>query len=162
MEERYRQEKWLFAFFMEGLSAIECLYYGLYFLGAIADPQNFDTGINRRDVNPGFVATRFAEAFPSDLSTKLAEVDGSDEIKLWRLVRNVLTHRGIPPRQHSLGEASVWGFSEVPSLSDAASRLLDPDQILERRKGVGAAVGAIVEAAVPFVETRVHVTSAES
>ena len=41
IEDRYRQEKWLFAFFFEGLSAIECLYYGLYFVGALTESPLF-------------------------------------------------------------------------------------------------------------------------
>jgi hypothetical protein len=148
-EERYRQEKWLFAFFVEGLSAIECLYYGLYFLGALADPQKFDATIDRKLVTPGLVTASFETAFPSEFSTALKAVESGEELNLWRHVRNVLTHRRAPPRHHSLGEPSLWGLSE------AASRLLDPEQLGERREELAAAVFAIAEAAAPFVEGHV-------
>lgn len=151
-EDRYHQEKWLFGFFTEGLSAIECLYYGLYFIGALANPQMFDTEINRHRIKPRFVAAKFAAAFPcEDLSTRLGEVDTGEEITLWRGVRNVLVHQGAPGRHHFLGrEPSLWGLSE------AASRLLEPEQISTRRERVGAAVVAIAEAAVPFVQAQVQ------
>jgi hypothetical protein len=37
MPVRYRQERLLFAFFCEGLSCLECFYYGFYFVGAMTD-----------------------------------------------------------------------------------------------------------------------------
>lgn len=150
IDERYRQEKWLFAFFVEGLSAIECLDYGLYFLGALTDSKGFDAGIDPRAVTIDFVASRFAAVFPSDLATRLNEVASGDELKLWKDVRNVLAHRGAPPRHFVMGGATSWGLSE------AASQLLDPDRLTERRERLGEAVTGIVEAALPFVQE--HVT----
>jgi len=149
IEDRYHQEKWLFAFFFEGLSAVECLYYGLYFVGALTESPQFDPGVDPRTVKTGYVAQQFSAAFPSDLAAKLTEVARGEEFKLWTLIRNVLAHRGVPARNFSIGGehsgAVLWGLPE-------AAEILDPDELLQRRENVGSMITQIAEVAVPFVQ----------
>src|SRR5262249_58247898 len=43
---RYEQERDLFCFYAEGLTALECFYYGLYFVGTHADASAFPSHVN--------------------------------------------------------------------------------------------------------------------
>lgn len=104
LPERYEQEKLLFNFFAEGLSSLECLYYGVYFVGALVDPVGIDPERDPRDVVPRFVTERFEKVFPTELVTpRLRQVLDSPEQAEWRGVRNVLTHRTAPGREHHEG-----------------------------------------------------------
>lgn len=62
--ERARQEIALFAFFSSGLSALECLGYGLYFVAAIVDPAAFTRPPHK--IWFGDVANAYQERFESD------------------------------------------------------------------------------------------------
>jgi hypothetical protein len=155
--ERYLQEKWLFAFFFEGLSALECLYYGLYFIGALANPRRVDPTIKRRDVVPRFVANTYGSAYPQELLTqRLNTVVVSTDFREWGRIRNALGHRGAPGRTFYEGGAEHgqvdWNLP-VPKLDIA--RVLNPDELERRREWLGAAIAEIVTAAAAFVRTHV-------
>ena len=125
-----------------GLSAVECLYYGLYFVGAFTESDRLNASIERHRFKTAHVAAQFSAAYPSDLAATLTEVVRSEEFEFWTLVRNVLAHRGVPPRQHS--DAVLWGLPE-------AAEILNPDQLVERRENLGSMITQIAAVAVPFV-----------
>lgn len=145
--ERYEQEKLLFDFYVEGLSAVECLYYGVYFVGALVDAAHVDPGIDKRRIVPGYVTDCFETAFPMDaITTTLRAVADDPEFRDWRDVRNTLTHRAAPGRDFRTGgedEGTYWMGGE-----------LDPDGIAGRRAWLSSAVVAVLVPFEGFVSTR--------
>lgn len=78
MPERYRQERLLFSLFSEGLSCLECFYYGFYFVGAMCDPATFDPEVDRRSIGPARVAELYLARFGGDqLTASMLEVLGA-------------------------------------------------------------------------------------
>lgn len=145
MPERYRQERLLFAFFSEGLSCLECCYYGLYFVGALVDAQSFDPRVVPRSVTPAFVTQKYGARFGGDpLTEAMRGVDQSAEADAWRKVRNVLSHRSSP------GRAFFKGGPQSGSV-DWMGGDLSADAIRERRTWMAAAVATILVPAVDFV-----------
>lgn len=132
--ERARQEIALFAFFSSGLSALECLGYGLYFAAAIVDPAAFTRPPHK--IWFGAVANAYQERFASDrIAGELARVSASTELESWRRARNVLMHREAPGRHHTLGGPSGWldeplstatTFDRRAWLAGTLTALLDP------------------------------------
>jgi hypothetical protein len=113
--ERYEQERALYGFFSNGLSSLECLYYGLCFVGELLRPGEFSAPSDPRGITPRLVASLYGERWPeSPLSQGLTHVDGSDQLADLRGIRNILSHRAAPGRHHSLslggegGQVSLW------------------------------------------------------
>ena len=99
--ERYRQERLLFSVFTEGLSCVECLYYGLYFVGAMADPAAFDADVDPRAVTTKRVVLAYEQRFAGeDLTGVLASVHADAETESWRV-------RAQPPRPSRLPRPGV-------------------------------------------------------
>jgi hypothetical protein len=155
--ERHRQETALFGFFYEGLSCLECLYYALYFVGCLADASHFDVNINRRRLEPEFVARRYTGRYPTDrLAQSLAAVETSAEFDEWEAIRNFMSHRGLPGRTFYEGGASHRRVDwNVPIQNVDVSKLLDPDELQQRRDWLGRAVTEIVDAADAFARQHV-------
>jgi hypothetical protein len=98
---QYRQDADLFGFFMNGLAALESLYYCLFAMGSRLSPPDFPfaTDADFRKVNPTNVAPAFARAYPGDaLTIALLRVLATPGFKEWTEVRNVLAHRVAPGR----------------------------------------------------------------
>jgi hypothetical protein len=147
--ERYRQERLLFSMFTEGLSCVECLCYGLHFVGAMVDPAAFEPGIDPRDVKVGLVVRGYEGRFPDeDLTFALAAVNADPEMESWRNVRNVLSHRASPGRTIIAGDpaAEAQWFGED----------LTGDVIRARRVWLGDTISAVLAPAVPFVREYVR------
>lgn len=118
--ERARQEIALFTFFSSGLSALECLGYGLYFVAAIVDPAAFTRPPDKIWFHD--VANAYQERFESDsIAGELARVNGSTELESWRRARNVLVHREATWRHHTLGGPSAW-LDEPLSIATTSDR----------------------------------------
>jgi len=150
--ERYEQEKLLYNFFAEGLSSLECLYYGVYFAGALVGPTDMDPQRNPRDVVPKFVTERFEDVFPTELVTsRLRQVLDSADHAVWKTVRNVLTHRVAPGREHHEGGPTS---GNTYWLGD----LLDPESFATRRAWLSGALTEILEGFEVF--TRTHLAGA--
>jgi hypothetical protein len=133
--ERYNQERWLFGFFFQGYSAIECFYYGMFFVGAIANPEAFVSDIPRKQVTPRTVASRFGSAFPGTaLATAMNAVVVSAEFEEWGIIRNILGHRGAPGRAFFSGgpEETLWNLP-----LDGGPLRFDPSGLEERRRWLG-------------------------
>ena len=156
--ERLRQENNLFSFYAFGLSCLESLCYGIYFVGSIADPAKVPSGVNRRDVTPSFVARAFNDAFPNELiAMTLNQLMANSEFKNWSAIRNALSHRGAPTRTHYEGggpPSSVDWNLPITQLDLSEEPL--PATIQMRRDWLGATVTEIVDAATTFAHA--HIT----
>lgn len=140
--ERARQEIALFAFFSSGLSALECLGYGLYFVAAIVDPTAFTLPAHK--VGFRAVAKAYQERFESDsIAEELARVNGSTELDSWRRARNVLIHREATKRHHTLGGPSAW-LDEPLSIATTS----------DRRAWLAGALTALLDPANDFATAR--------
>jgi|RhiMetdeSRZDD1v2_1073273.scaffolds.fasta_scaffold473895_2 hypothetical protein len=150
--ERYMQEKWLFAFFYEGLSALECLYYAMYFVGTYADAATFSVEVRRKSIEPSFVASRYLKAFPDEpLSTTLERICASSDLGDWAEIRNVLSHRGHGGRTlYSGGERSRQADWNLPLEREQLRNVLELDELERRRQWLVAASGDVVLAADSF------------
>jgi hypothetical protein len=136
--ERYEQEKLLYSFFSEGLSSLECLYYGAYFAGSLVAASQLDPTKDARDITPVFVTRKFEAAFPGErVTATLRRVLDDAEYRAWKDFRNVLTHRAAPGREHHEGGPSS---GNTYWLGD----LLDPASFSARRIWLAASLTAIL------------------
>ncbi len=147
--ERYRQERLLFSFFVEGLSCIECFYYGFYFVGAMIDPAAFDPEVDGRKVTTARVVRGYRGRFRNErLTASLQAVNASAEMVVWRDVRNILAHRASPGR----------GFFEGGPRSGEADWLganLSSDTVHARRSWLADIMVSLLEPAAEFVQREV-------
>ena len=150
--ERYKQEKWLFAFFYEGLSALECLFYALYFLGAHVDPETFALDARRQDITPRFVTKRFETRFGKEaLTAELRATLDDEEYGNWLDIRNILSHRGHGGRTvYAGGPRSRQSDWNLPISEAQATAILDPAELERRRAWLGERVARILKAAHTF------------
>lgn len=139
--ERYRQDHDLFGFVVSALSTLECFFFASYCIGSLLDTTLFPLS-QAKDLKfyPKDVAEQFGKAFPNELlSSKMKDCLSSDEFKQLSDLRNVLAHRGTPPRKHFFGTGNTDKPSAIPgNLVDLASgwrydfsldpRCLDPYQ----------------------------------
>ncbi len=117
-EKRYAQERALFEFFAALVSTAEVLCYCSYAIAGMANDTAFPlvTEKDRRSVDPQLTKEKFAATYPTEAIT--ATLDGmlntyADANKM----RNVLSHRGSPPRATYLGGPKdghvEWGPFEI-------------------------------------------------
>ncbi len=153
--ERYQQEKWLFAFFVEGLSAFECFAYALYFVGALAAPTAFTAHLDPKRITLKFVARRYAAAFAgSELATQLSTLRASVEFDEWSTTRNILGHRGAPGRHFYSGGPNS-GSTRWKLPVPLARSILAPSELERRREWFGTRIASIAEAADRFAAEHV-------
>ena len=104
LEERYRQEKQLFGFFVSGLSALESFCFFMFFAGATRNAAAFQTGSPKQIRNICRVTTQaaYTAAFPGDAITRaLISLNASPWVAEWDAWRNILIHRIAPGRVFS-------------------------------------------------------------
>jgi len=104
--ERYRQERDLFAFFSNGVSAVDASFYGLFAIGAFLSPNHFPMTApeDQQRVSAGSTRGAYAKAFPGDpILTVLDALSKNAAYQEWRDVRNTLTHRAAPGRRMYVG-----------------------------------------------------------
>lgn len=100
--ERVKQEEWLFNFFVEGQSSLECTLYGAYFLASLVDPSGVAEEIDPQRITTKYVRSVFAERFATEpINARLDAVLDSSKYKDWTTARNILAHRLAPGRHHS-------------------------------------------------------------
>jgi hypothetical protein len=123
--ERARQEKALFAFFSSGLSALECLGFGLYHVGAIVDPHGFTA--QPKNIWLSTVVKSYGAQFQGErIAAELSAVEGSAGLREWKNARNILMHQVSPPRSHFARLEDTLGSTAEP-----------PDNALERSDWLG-------------------------
>lgn len=105
-EERYIQGKALFGFFVNVVSIIECFFFSTYCIASILEPGVFSIleAEKLRLISPSYVHTKFQTCFPKDcISIMMGKcIKDPTYIKIGE-VRDVLTHRGMPPRSFYRG-----------------------------------------------------------
>jgi hypothetical protein len=144
--ERYIQERELFCFFVTGMSAIECLCYGLFAIGSMLDKEAFPfvTIEDRKAITPERTASRFRTTFSREnITSTLKRLTESQDYQRWRTIRNILSHRSTPGRQFFRGGArdgeAVWG--EI---------MIDQNTTVSRRRWLAGAVRDLLEATDSF------------
>jgi len=103
---RYEQERELFNFFTNGLSAIETLGYMLYMICSIDKPNDFKVikkdlwKIKLKNKSEECTVGKLKTFYPEEnITQELEKLINSQEYKEWVEVRNVLMHRETPPRK---------------------------------------------------------------
>ncbi len=128
--ERYRQEQHLFGFFVNGLSAIESICYGLFAIASMENPAAFPmtTPEQKRAVKPKSTARGLSTHFPTEgVGGVLGALIATQDYEDWQSIRNVLAHRQSPSRQirASVGfprhDDALWGSSGIP-LNNSTTR----------------------------------------
>ena len=103
--QRFIQEEALFFFFVAGLSAIESLCYGLYFIAAMVDQNSFPTN-NKRKIIPEETSRCLRATFPYEsITSTLGGLLESSDFTDWNEIRNILAHRISPSRTFRIGGA---------------------------------------------------------
>ncbi|HEX9988727.1 MAG TPA: hypothetical protein VGE45_09655 [Chloroflexia bacterium] len=99
--EHYVQDRELFGFFITGLSAIECCYYGLHAVGNLLNAKTFPMGDEpqKKVVDLKKTVERFKKAFPDDkFHEEMGSICSMKQYLEWNNIRNVLAHRLLPGR----------------------------------------------------------------
>jgi len=147
---RYHQERELFNFFMNGLSAIECICYGLFSIGAMIDPAQFPfaTNAKRRVVEPKETSKCYNAVFPKEaLSHCLATMIQAPEYKDWHDMRRLLFHRIHPGRTFYRGRTSM-------PTSWLKGKSIDQNSTAIPRKWLASALKELLAEADSFVSSR--------
>jgi len=100
-DDRYRQERQLFGFFVSGIAALDSFNFFMYFTAAHLRPADFRTqetghikAITRKSTEKAF-----AKEFPNETITiALTNLISDPKVKEWEDCRNVLAHRSAPGR----------------------------------------------------------------
>ena len=115
-DDYYRQERALFGFFVSGLSCIESFAFALHAIGSFYRPSTFRlTEESLRKVSPNTVAKALEDSYPCALVTIVINRLVEDAtFQTWKEIRNVLSHRAVPPRDITFslksGMQSTWNL----------------------------------------------------
>jgi hypothetical protein len=139
---RFTQDDALFHFAVSSLSAIECFFTAAYCVGSLAHPESFPI-VRASDLHfgPVDVANRFRTVSPLErISTLMKSALDDDNFKKLRDLRNVLAHRGTPPRQHYAdvsigfdGRPVVKKGSTIPANLKALPKDWDYSESIDKR-----------------------------
>lgn len=129
---RFHQDRALFAFFVNGLSSLECFCYAAYGIGALVEPPLFKVGPNDlAGINPKKTKDQFAGSSMSGapITSSLDQLLQDREYDKWRQNRNVLAHRIQPGRiiQMSVGESFDGTTKMLPTPPDSLDLSLSID-----------------------------------
>ena len=101
--ERYEQDHSLFGFFTCAISSLDCLFFACYCAANLYDETDFpiQSKNDLRKISPENVAKNYRKLFPDmNVSLEMQNCVSSEIYKEIKDRRDVLTHRGTPPRQH--------------------------------------------------------------
>lgn len=99
---RYRQERDLFGFFVSAGSVFDAYAFGMYAIGALLVPNNFSLAEEWK-IDWKSTTTRYRDAFSNDPILRVLDNIWNDSaFEDIRNVRNVLTHRAVPPRHFTM------------------------------------------------------------
>jgi hypothetical protein len=154
IEDRYRQEKQLFGFFVSGIAALESFNFFLYFAAAHLRPATFlvKTPADIRAISRKATTEGFEKEFPGDsLTVALAKLAKDPALKEWVGVRNVLAHRTAPGR---VVYASFGSIAHAPApdwkIDRAGSIKIDESLTPSRLQWLVGTLADLVSAADPF------------
>lgn len=97
-EDQYRQDKYLYCFFVNGLSTVETLTYALFALGALALPSEFSIR-NEQNITPLTTKQKYNRFFSGEqIRNMLNNLLSSSEYEELKNVRNYIAHRKAASR----------------------------------------------------------------
>jgi hypothetical protein len=160
-EDRYQQGKDLFGFFMNAVSVFECFFYSAYCIASILESKRFPIS-EPQDLKfyPDDVVKKFVTAFTDDrLSKDMSQCIGNPVYTDMKVMRDVLAHRGSPPRRfYAGGERN--GLATMPDnvkgLPDTwqFERPVDAGTTASYHGWISQELGFLMEAAVEFCKQR--------
>lgn len=156
LDQRYRQERYLFGFFGNGFSTFESFFYGMFAIGAMLDPSTFPLSLPKEQqaVSPASTNRAYLRAFVGDpILTVFQGVLDDTAYREWKEVRNVLTHRTAPGRTIFV---SIDSDAELPAVWKINNIPLDVNTVSTRRAHAARLLGVLLNAAVNFVEARIR------
>jgi hypothetical protein len=146
-EDRYLQERALFGFFANAVSAVESCCFSIYHLGQMRQPTAFtepDCG-----VTVGVTAAAVATAFRgTPLNTELSNLSGDGNWLSLKKIRNTLVHRESPGITIFIGAA---GTPPRPAEWTDRGVVLEPALVDDPRAWLGAAITRLVGVTLTFV-----------
>lgn len=116
VNERFRQDHDLFVFVTSAVSTVECFFFASYCLASLVNPASFPIS-NERDLKfyPRDVSSLFQKLFPTDsIASSMSSCIAAPEFLVLQDLRNVLAHRGTPPRTHFAGNGPEDTPSAIP------------------------------------------------
>ncbi|TRZ52211.1 MAG: hypothetical protein D4S01_03280 [Dehalococcoidia bacterium] len=162
-EERYNQGKALFGFFVNALSVIECFFYSTYCIASILKPDVFPIS-KSKDLKfyPKDVASKYGTCFSGDcLSIKMNQCLHESKYKEMKDMRDVLTHRGMPPRAFYVG-GDRDGMATMPvNIKDPSDQWhfdlpVDAQTTAVHRQWLCGKLNSLMAAAVDFCNQRLN------
>ena len=133
---RYSQERDLFGFVSNAYSMFDAFHYGMFAIGSFLVPATFplSTPDDERKVNFGSTSRAYASAFNGDPIVGYFATFSSDPVRQdLDAVRNMLTHRAVPPRAFRL----TVGRSSTPAATVTRLMLeLDQNTTATRAKNI--------------------------
>jgi hypothetical protein len=125
---RYEQDHALFMLAVTALSAIECCYFAAFCIGHVVEPTSIPLSDPKQlKLYPENVLDRLRKSsFAADaLVATLAGVVDEPEYDQLKLFRDVLAHRGTPPRRAFLSASGPDIPSTIPANPKALAKAWD-------------------------------------
>jgi len=148
-EIRAEQEEAIFNFFMAGFSIIDTLGYAMYAIAGYANASRFPlTDEMKPNVNLVMVMEKFRAYFKNEkITSSMKGILESQEYGEWKVVRNILMHRGQPGRKiHAGGEEN--GVAEwITGIA------VDENLLSGRLEWVSSAIGELMESLLDLAST---------
>ena len=92
-EQRYQQDREMFEFHANGYGALDCLFYGMYFVAELVKPAEFDVS-DLKKITAKATADLFDKHFAGEpLTVALHETFYCEDYADWGELRNILAHR---------------------------------------------------------------------
>jgi hypothetical protein len=152
-EERYRQERALFGFFVSGIAALDSFSFFLHFAAAHIRPTKFPTTFEQvRQVSLKSTAKAFGHEFSNEtMAHTINNLISDARFKEWERFRNVLAHRSAPGRNVY---ASVGSSQPDPAadwkIGSSNNVKIDPDLTPPRLVWLVSSLNDLVIAADQF------------
>lgn len=104
-DQRYYQDHALFTFSFCALSTLECFCFGAHCFASVINPIVFPVSDAKNlRFKPKDVLKHYKAKYPSDSLTHEMQIClSATKFSQLQNLRNVLTHRGIPPRHFDIG-----------------------------------------------------------
>lgn len=160
-EERYKQGKAFFGFFVNAISVIDCFFFSTYCMASILKPDVFPlTESSDLEFSRANVASKFRAEFSQDpLLTEMKRCIGHSTY--WEIndIRRVLTHRGMPPHKFYVGGERNGMVTMPTNLPDPSDQWqfdlpVDAQTTASRRQWLCHTLEGLVAAADDFCKRR--------
>jgi hypothetical protein len=166
-EDVYQQDSALFTFFTAAVSTLETACFLAFAMGAQLQPTGFPmkTEANLREIVPAKVAAKFTLLYPKEPLTLAVKALVSDaDFQILKETRNVLSHRGNPPRHFhveiNIGPGLPHQHKYIGGPKGDPPKwngiLLDSGATALRRQWVANHVSSIVDAALEFSKSNIR------